>query len=152
MMPLRDIRSKGYDQILWLDGISFNRIQEIGTMNVFFVIDGTVLTVPTTEGTILEGVTRDSCITLLNDKGYSLEIRDVTVDELISAMKAGRLEDAFGVGTAATVAPIGEIGYRDQHYVLPDPEKRKISNWLKNELWGIRKGVIEDKFGWMLKV
>ncbi|MBC8172718.1 MAG: branched-chain amino acid aminotransferase [Chitinophagales bacterium] len=152
MMPLREIRSKGYDQILWLDGISFSRIQEIGTMNVFLVIDNVVLTVPTTEGTILEGITRDSCITLLKDRGYKLEIRDITVEEIISALKSGRMQDAFGAGTAATVAPIGEIGYKDQHYILPDADTREISNWLKNELWGIRKGLIEDKFGWMQKV
>ncbi len=152
MMPLKGIREKGYDQMLWIDGVSKNRLQEIGTMNVFVQIGDTVITTPTDEGTILEGVTRNSCIELLKEAGYKVEIRDVTIEELLSAHKTGILMDAFGTGTAATVAPIGTIGYLDQDYELPPVETRKISNWLKQEMWEIRKGIKEDRFGWMVPV
>jgi len=152
MMPLQAIREKGYDQMLWIDGITHNRLQEIGTMNIFIQIDDTIITIPTDEGTILKGITRDSCIELLQANGYKVEIRDVTIQELLDAQKTGRLVDAFGTGTAATIAPIGVIGYKDVAYELPLLENRKVSNWLKHEMWGIRKGVIEDKFGWMWPV
>jgi len=152
MMPLRTIREKGYDQMLWIDGVTHNRLQEIGTMNVFVQIGDAVITIPTDEGTILEGITRDSCIELLKEAGYPVEIRDVTIQELLNAHKAGILADAFGTGTAATVAPIGTIGYKDNNYELPPVETRKMSNWLKQEMWEIRKGVKEDRFGWMWEV
>ena len=86
------------------------------------------------------------------DAGYKIEIRDVTIEELLNAQRAGRLLDAFGTGTAATVAPIGVIGYKDVAYELPPVEGRKISNWLKQEMWEIRKGITKDKFGWMWDV
>ncbi len=152
MMPLMQIRKKGFDQMLWIDGVTHNRLQEIGTMNVFVQIDDTIITIPTEEGTILKGVTRDSCIQLLRDGGYKVEIRDITIQELLDAHRSGRLHDAFGTGTAATVAPIGVIGYHDKEYELPPVEDRKISNWLKHELWSIRKGLSEDRHGWLWEV
>lgn len=152
MMPLERIRKKGYDQMLWIDGVTHNRLQEIGTMNVFIQIDDTVITIPTEEGTILKGITRDSCIQLLIEGGFKVEIRDVTIQELLDAQKTGRLKDAFGTGTAATVAPIGVIGYKDEDYELPPLETRTTSTWLKNEMWSLRKGISEDKFGWMWPV
>ena len=152
MMPLQRIREKGYDQMLWIDGITHNRLQEIGTMNVFVQIDDTVITIPTDDGTILAGITRDSCLRLLEEKGIKTEIRDVTIEEMLQAHKEGRLKDAFGTGTAATIAPIAEIGYGDDNYILPPVSERKISAWLKEEMWKIRKGHTEDRFGWMWKV
>lgn len=149
MMPLKKIREAGYDQMLWIDGITRNRLQEIGTMNVFVQIGDTVITMPTEEGTILEGITRDSCIELLKEAGYKIEVRDVTIQELLAAHKTGILADAFGTGTAATIAPIGTIGYEGVDYELPPIETRKISAYLKQELWEIRKGIKEDRFGWM---
>lgn len=152
MKPLMEIRKKGYDQMLWIDGVTHNRLQEIGTMNVFVQIDDTVITIPTEEGTILKGVTRDSCLQLLRDAGHKVEVRDVTIQELLDAQRSGRLKDAFGTGTAATVAPIGVIGYQDVEYPLPPVEDRVVSNWLKKELWSIRKGLTEDRHGWMQPV
>ncbi len=152
MMPLMEARKRGFDQMLWIDGVTHNRLQEIGTMNVFVQIDDTIITIPTTEGTILKGVTRDSCIALLRDGGYKVEERDVTIQELIDAHRSGRLHDAFGTGTAATVAPIGVIGYKDEEYELPPVESRKASAWLKHELWAIRKGIATDRFDWMWEV
>ena len=115
-------------------------------------IDDTVITIPTEEGTILKGVTRDSCIDLLKEAGYKKEIRDVTIQELLDAHKTGRLHDAFGTGTAATIAPIGVIGYKDVAYELPPVEGRTVSNWLKHEMWAIRKGVVADRMHWMKAV
>ncbi|MFN0274200.1 MAG: branched-chain amino acid aminotransferase [Chitinophagales bacterium] len=152
MEGLKKIQAKGYHNILWTDGITHTRIQEIGTMNVFFQIGDSIITIPTEEGTILEGVTRDTCIELIKEKGWKLEVRDLTVDELIAAHKNGILKDAFGTGTAATIAPIGLIGYKEHDYELPPLEQREVSNWLKQEVWQIRKGLIEDRFGWMSKV
>jgi branched-chain amino acid aminotransferase len=152
MLPLKKIRQKGYDQMLWIDGVTHNRLQEIGTMNVFVQIGDVVLTTPTDDGTILEGVTRNSCLDLLNEAGIKTEVRHVTIEEILAAHKAGILNDAFGTGTAATIAPIGTIGYEGVDYELPPVELRKVSNWLKQELWEIRKGVKEDRFGWMLPV
>lgn len=152
MEGLKKIQAKGYHNILWTDGFTHTRIQEIGTMNVFFQIGDTIITIPTDEGTILEGVTRDTCIELLKEKGVKLEIRDLTVDELLQAHKQGQLLDAFGTGTAATIAPIGTIGYKEKDHVLPPVEGREISNWLKEEVWKIRKGFTDDRFGWMWKV
>lgn len=152
MMPLMHARKMGFDQMLWIDGVTHNRLQEIGTMNVFVQIDDTIITIPTTEGTILKGITRDSCLQLLRDNGFKVEERDVTIEELIDAHRSGRLHDAFGTGTAATVAPIGVIGYKDQEYVLPPVEDRKVSNWLKKELWSIRKGLRPDTYGWMQEI
>lgn len=152
MQPLAEVRAKGFDQILWLDGYEFNRLQEIGTMNVFLVIDGVVLTPSTEELTILKGITRDSCMTLLREKGYRVEERDITVPEVIQAAREGRLTDAFGTGTAATVAPIGVIGYKDEVFDLVPVEERPISVWLSNEMRNIRKGHIPDSHNWLYKL
>lgn len=152
MKPLQEVQELGYDQILWVDGVHFNKIQEIGTMNVFFVIDDVVITPPVEELTILPGITRDSCITLLQDNGYKVEERNITVEEIMDAFKNGTMQDAFGTGTAATIATIGEIGYKDSDYKLPDATKRKVSNWLADTMRGIRKGEISDKFNWMKEI
>jgi branched-chain amino acid aminotransferase len=152
MQPLLKAREEGYDQILWLDGYEFNRLQEIGTMNVFAVIDDVVLTPPLEEKTILPGITRDSCITLLREKGFKVEERDITVDEIVDAAREGRLTDAFGTGTAATVAPIGEIGYKGEHFQLPELDQRPVSVWLKDEMRNIRKGHSPDTHNWLYAV
>lgn len=152
MMPLKEVREKGYDQILWVDGVNFSRIQEIGTMNVFFVINNVVITPPTEELTILNGITRDSCITLLRDNDFIVEVRDITVEEIMNAIKSGKLDDAFGTGTAATIAPIGTIGYKEKEYELTAPETRHVSNWLGNTLKQIRKGDLPDAYNWMMAI
>ncbi|HPE98446.1 MAG: branched-chain amino acid aminotransferase [Chitinophagales bacterium] len=152
MQPLAEVREMGFDQILWLDGYEFNRLQEIGTMNVFVVIDDVVLTPSTEEKTILEGITRESCIILLREKGYQVEERDITVPELLNAAREGRLTDAFGTGTAATVAPIGEIGYKDEVFTLPPVDERPVSIWLANEMRNLRKGHIPDTHNWLFRL
>ena len=142
----------GYDQILWTDGFEHKYVQEIGTMNVFFVLGDKVVTPDLAQGTILEGVTRDSVITLLREKGVTVEERPISIDELEEAYKAGIFRETFGTGTAASVAPIAELTFHEDHMKLPPVEEWEIVNWLKAELSDIRYGRKEDTHGWILKV
>ncbi|MCS6991611.1 MAG: branched-chain amino acid aminotransferase [Chitinophagales bacterium] len=151
MLPLREALQHGYDQVLWLDGIEHRYIQEIGTMNVFFVIDDVVIT-PELDGTILEGVTRDSLIQLLKLKGLRIEERKVSIDEIIDAGERQRLQDAFGSGTAASVVAIAEIMHRGRQIPLPPVEERRWWKELKAELEGIKYGTRPDPFGWRVPV
>ncbi|MEZ5016274.1 MAG: branched-chain amino acid aminotransferase [Flavipsychrobacter sp.] len=151
MYPMTEVRKMGYDQILWMDGIEHKYVQEIGTMNVFFVLGDTVIT-PGLSDTILEGVTRDSVITLLKDKGYKVEERDLSIDEIKAAYERGELMEAFGTGTAASIAPIKDLTYMDTKMELPPIESWKISPLLKDELNDIRYGRAEDTHGWVYKI
>lgn len=152
LMPVSKAKQEGYDQILWLDGCHFEEVHEIGTMNVFFVIDGTVVTPSTEGGTILEGVTRDSVIQIFKAKGVPVEVRPLKIQEVIAAHDKGLLHDAFGAGTAATIAHISEIGYGKKHIILPDVKDRPMSNMVREELINIKRGRISDPFGWVTKV
>ncbi len=149
MMPVREIRKMGYDQILWLDGIHHRYLQEIGTMNVFVIIDGVIITPALDLGTILNGITRDSIIQLAENEGYVVQERDVSVEEIINAYHEGTLEDMFGTGTAAVVSHIGEFHYKGENYDLPPIETREISQKLKARLMAIKSGKAEDIFGWI---
>lgn len=151
MYPTMKIREMGYDQILWTDGYEHKYVQEIGTMNVFFVIGDKAIT-PNTGETILEGVTRDSVITLLREKGISVEERPISIDEIVQAYKDGQLKEAFGTGTAASIAPIAELTYKENHIVLPAVEDWAMTNWLKTELSDLRYGRKSDTHGWILHV
>jgi branched-chain amino acid aminotransferase len=152
MYPTMKIREKGYDQILWTDGFEHKYVQEIGTMNVFFVIGDTVITPDITHDTILAGVTRDSVITLLREKGVSVEERLITIDEIAVAHKAGLLKEAFGTGTAASIAPIYALTYHEEKMELPPIEQWEHANWLKKTLADIRYGRVADTHNWNLKV
>lgn len=150
--PVEDINKKGYQQILWLDGIKKKYLQEIGTMNIFIVIDGTVITPSLDEGTILPGVTRNCVIQLLKDWGIPIEERSISIDEVADAYNAGFLEDAFGAGTAATISPIKAIGYREDEFTLPPVEERAISQRLLKELTAIKNGEKATEHDWIYKV
>lgn len=152
LLPAEETAKKGYQQILWLDGIENKYLQEIGTMNIFVVINGKVYTPSLDEGTILGGVTRDSVITLLKYWNIPLEIRRISIDEVLEAYNNGSLEEAFGAGTAATISPIVSIGYNDIEMKLPPLENRVISNKLKAELQLIKDGKTDDKFNWIYNV
>jgi branched-chain amino acid aminotransferase len=149
MMPLREVQKMGYDQLLWLDGVHHKYIQEIGTMNIFFVIDGVIVTPDLEQGTILAGITRDSLIKLAREEGYKVEERPVSVDEILEAHNKGLLTDMFGAGTAAVLSHIGTVHFRGKDYELPAAVERNISNTLKEQLIGIKSGKIADKFGWL---
>ncbi len=151
LLPAKLAQEKGFDQVMWLDAHEFKNVQEVGTMNIFFVIDGTVVT-PPTGGTILKGITRDSIITILKDKGFDIDIRPVTVDELIEAHRGGKLEEAFGSGTAAVVAHVSKIGIGDEVLDLPPVEERRIGELAKKTINDLRAGLIPDPYGWIVEV
>ena len=142
---------KGYSQVLWLDGVERKYIEEVGAMNVMFKIAGKVKT-PKLIGSVLPGITRKSCIELMKSEGQDVEETFITVDEVIDALKAGTLEEAWGCGTAAVVSPIGLLSYEGTDYVINNGEIGELTQHLYDELTGIQWGEKEDKFDWTLKV
>ena len=151
MLATAEAKKKGYDQVLWMDAIEHKYVQEIGTMNVFFIIGNTAITPNLDQGTILDGVTRASSIVLLKEMGFTVEERPLSIDDIIDAYKAGILYEVFGTGTAATISMIKELRYKD--FVMQfDVEKWKTAPMLKKWLTDIREGRREDKYGWMWKV
>ena len=139
----------GYAQVLWLDGIEHKYIDEVGAMNVFFVIDGEVITPALDKGNILPGVTRDSCIQWLKKNGYKVTERPLSIDEVLAAAKEGRLNEAFGSGTAAVISPIGELFDGKDHTVINGGEIGPIAQALYDNLTGIQWGRVADDFGWV---
>ena len=138
---------KGFSQVLWLDGVERKYIEEVGSMNVLFKIGGKIVT-PELNGSILPGITRKSCLQILRDKGYTVEERKISVDELISAAKDGSLEEAFGSGTAAVVSPIGTLSFQGQRYTISGGQIGPVAQDLYDTLTGIQWGRIEDPYGW----
>jgi branched-chain amino acid aminotransferase len=136
---------------LWLDGVEKKYIEEVGTMNVMFKIDGTVVT-PALEGSILAGVTRDSVLTVLRHWGVPVEERRITIDEIYAAHARGRLEEAFGTGTAAVISPIGELNWDGRIITLNNGEIGEISHRLYDTITGIQYGEVKDPFGWLVEV
>jgi branched-chain amino acid aminotransferase len=151
MLATAEAKKKGYDQVLWTDAFEHKYVQEIGTMNVFFIIGKTAVTPGLTQGTILDGVTRQSSITLLQEMGFKVEERPLGIDDIIDAYKAGLLYEVFGTGTAATISMIKELRYKD--FVMQfDVENWKTAPTLKKWLTDIRESRREDKYNWMWKV
>ena len=148
LYPAKLAQEKGYHQLIWTDGKEHKYVEESGTMNVMFVFDNTLVT-PSLGDSILRGITRDSVLALAKHWGVKVEERRVSVAEVVDGLKSGRLTEAFGAGTAATIAHIELIGYEEKNYYLPPVEKRKFSNRVLQELDGIKRGLIEDSFGWM---
>ena len=138
----------GYAQVLWLDGVERKYIDEVGTMNVFFVIDNKIIT-PNLEGTILPGVTRDSVLCLLRDWGYDVEERRVALSEILEAAENGKLNEAFGTGTAAVISPVGELNNNGDIITVNNNEIGPIAKKLYDTITGIQYGRLEDKFGWV---
>lgn len=151
LLPAKKANERGFDQIMWLDAKDFRYIQEVGTMNIFFVIDDTVIT-PATDGAILKGITRDSVLRILRDKGLKVEERPVSIDEVMAADENGRLQEVFGTGTAAVVSNVSEIGYKNKIIQLPPIEQHHIAHMVKAEINGIRSGKLPDPYGWMVPV
>ena len=142
---------QNYTQVLWLDGVKRKYIEEVGTMNVFFVIGNEIIT-PALEGSILPGVTRMSAIELLKSMGYNVSERKISIDEIEMAYDSGRLKEAFGTGTAAVVSPIGELKYGDKVMNINNGKIGTISQLLYDNLTDIQWGKSEDKFGWTVEV
>lgn len=141
----------GYTQVLWLDGVHREYVEEVGTMNVMFKIDGKVVT-PPLEGSVLPGITRDSIIHVLKDWGYEVEERRLSIHELMEAARTGHLEEAWGTGTAAVISPIGELNYRGEVVTVSDFKTGELTQKLYDFLTGIQWGKIEDPYGWTVEV
>lgn len=152
MLPAHEVKKMGYDQILWTDAVEHKYVQEIGTMNVFFIVDGKVLTPDLNSGTILAGVTRRSIIQLLKDNNIPVEERAISIDELVEAQKAGKLQEAFGSGTAASMSFIADLTYQEETLHLPNVSDWKIAPMIKKQLDDIRYGHAEDNHGWLFRV
>ena len=140
--------SHGYTQVLWLDGVHRKYVEEVGTMNVMFLINDTVVTAPL-EGSVLPGVTRDSIIHILKDWGYKVEERELSIDELMEAGHNGELKEAFGTGTAAVISPVGQLYYKGEEIVINDFKTGELTQKLYDTLTGIQWGRLEDKYGWV---
>lgn len=151
MYPMMLAKQKGYDQVLWTDGFTHEYLEEIGTMNVFFVIDGEVHT-PELDGTILDGITRNSIITLLRDSGLSVSERKINIHEILAAHANGTLQEAFGAGTAATVTHIAGIGYKDKHIELTHANNRPVSELARQQLVDIKRGIARDPYNWVVRL
>jgi branched-chain amino acid aminotransferase len=152
LFPAKQGQLKGFHQLVWTDGKEHKYIEESGTMNIVFVIDGVLITPSEDADTILRGVTKRSVLEIAEKWGVPIEERKVSVEEIITAAKNSTLQDAFGAGTAATIASIAKIGYRDEVLELPPLETREISKKIKNYLDDIKSGKTDDVFGWCLKV
>jgi len=141
----------GFSQVLWLDGVERKYIEEVGAMNVFFVIDGEVVT-PSLQGSILPGITRKSVIEILKHWGVPVSERRLSVEELAKAYDEGRFTEMFGSGTAAVISPVGLLRYGDKDMVLSDGKIGELSQKLYDELTGIQWGKRPDPLGWIVKV
>jgi branched-chain amino acid aminotransferase len=152
LYPAKQGQLKGYHQLLWTDAKTHEYIEESGTMNIVFVIDGKVISPSEDDDTILRGVTKRSVIDLAKLWGYEVEERKISVAEVVKAHQEGRLTEAFGAGTAATIAHVAKIGYRDTDLVLPSIESRTFSLRVHKYLDDVKAGKVEDPFSWNLTV
>ena len=151
LYPVSLAQEKGYDQVLWTDAIEHKFVEEVGMMNVMFVIDGKVITPSVERGTVLKGVTRNSAIILLRDMGYEVEERNLAIKEIVEAHKKGLFQEVFGVGTAAVVSYISKLAHED--YVMDfDVAALKVAPALKKRLNDLRMGNIPDNHGWLTKL
>jgi branched-chain amino acid aminotransferase len=151
MYPTHLAKEIGYDQVLWTDAYEHKYLQEVGMMNVFFIIGNQAVTPSLEEGTILAGITRMSALTLLTEMGLEVVEKKISIDELMAAYKAGQLREVFGAGTAATISLIKELRYKDESMFF-DTASWKVAPELKKRLNDIRQGKTADTYGWMLPV
>jgi branched-chain amino acid aminotransferase len=148
LMAAQEAKKKGYDQVLWLDGRERRYIEEVGAMNMFFAYGKKIVTAPLT-GSILSGVTRDSVLKLAPTLGYQVEERQIDVNELMSDIRAGKVTEAFGSGTAAVITPVGKLCYMDECLQLTGGKVGEITQKLYDTLTGIQTGKLDDRFGWV---
>ena len=143
--------AKGYDQALWLDGKEHKYVEEVGSMNIFFVIGDEVVT-PALVGSILPGITRNSCIQVLKKYGYNVSERRISMDEIVKAYEDGTLKESFGSGTAAVISPVGVIGYRGKDMIVGGGKMGEITAFLYDKITGIQQEKYPDEFGWVTEV
>lgn len=151
LLASQKAHEKNCSQVMWLDAKEKKYIEEVGTMNQFFVINNEIVT-PKLSGTILQGITRKSVITLGQELGYTVKERAITIDELIEGINTGAVSEAFGTGTAASIAPVGQILYKGQMYVINNNKVGEITKKLYSKLTGIQYGRIEDPYDWNVPV
>ena len=143
--------AQGYDQVLWLDGVEQKYVEEVGSMNIFFVENGKLVT-PELNGSILPGITRETVIELAQNLGYEVEERKVSIDELIEAHNKGELTEVFGTGTAAVISPVGQLKYGEKEIVINNNETGEITQNLYDHYTGIQSGKLNDPQGWRVVV
>ena len=148
LYPAKMAQQEGYHQLVWTDAKEHKYIEESGTMNIVFQINDTLITPSEEQDTILRGITKRSILELASSWGIAVEERKVSVEEVIQALRDGTMQDAFGAGTAATLAQIDIIGYKDEVFKLPAMENRTLSNRIKEHLDALKIGKVEDTFGW----
>jgi branched-chain amino acid aminotransferase len=146
-----EAKKKGFDQVLWLDGIERRYIEEVGAMNMFFAYGDRVVTAPL-EGSILNGVTRNSVISLAGELGFTVEERKVDIDTLMADIRSGKITEAFGSGTAAVITPVGDLCYKEQNLSIGNGGVGSLTQKLYDTLTGIQTGQIPDRFGWVRKL
>ncbi len=151
LMAAEEAKKKGFTQVLWLDAAEHTYVEEVGTMNMFFVIGDEVITAPLT-GSILPGITRKSVIRLVSDWGHKLSERRLSIHDVLAAVENGSLKEAFGTGTAAVISPVGKITYKDRGYLVGDGVMGKLSKRLYDELIGLQYGDIPDTRGWVERI
>ena len=152
LYPAKKGQEEGFDQLIWTDGVEHKYIEESGTMNVVFEIDGVLVSPAEDSDTILRGITKRSVVQVANHFNIPFEERKITVEEVVNALKENRLTDAFGAGTAATIAPIAKIGFRGELFEIPADSPRTNSTKIKNFLNDLKAGKEEDVFNWLVKV
>ena len=146
-----EAHEQDYEQVLWLDGVEQKYIEEVGSMNIFFVIDGEVIT-PELTGSVLPGITRKSALEVCRSKGIKATERRITIEEVAKAYDEGKLDEVFGTGTAAVISPVGHLKWGDKIMTINNNEIGPISQMLYDTMTGIQWGKIEDTFGWTVKI
>jgi branched-chain amino acid aminotransferase len=146
-----EAHKEGYSQVLWLDGVEQKYIEEVGAMNIFFVIDGKVVT-PMLQGSILPGITRKSAIEVCKSKGLEVEERRITIQEIADAYDNGKLDEVFGTGTAAVISPVGHLKWNDKVMEINGNKIGKISQMLYDTMTGIQWGKVKDEFNWIFPI
>ncbi|MBC7474549.1 MAG: branched-chain amino acid aminotransferase [Candidatus Sericytochromatia bacterium] len=147
LLPAQEAKEKGFTQVIWLDGIERKYIDEIGTTNIFFLIDNQLIT-PPLDGAILEGITRDSVITVAKDWGIEVIERRISIDEVFEMNQQNRLKDIFGTGTAAVISPVGKIEHLGKEIIINNGKIGDLSQKMYDEITAIQYGEKEDKFNW----
>ncbi len=151
IMAAVEAQQQGYTQVLWLDAIERKYIEEVGTMNIFFLIDDELIT-PPLSGSILPGITRDSVLRLTKDWGLKVSEKRITIDEVLDANEKGHLQEIFGTGTAAVISPVGELNYKGQVCTINNGKTGALAQKLFDELQAIQNGYIQDPYGWVVEV
>ncbi|MGY5871233.1 MAG: branched-chain amino acid aminotransferase [Candidatus Thorarchaeota archaeon] len=141
----------GYSQVLWMDALDRKYLEEVGTMNIFVKFDDELVT-PPLSGSILSGITRDSVLTLTRDMGLNVNERQISIDEVIEGIASGKVVEMFGCGTAAIIAPVGALWYKDNNYTVSDGKTGELTQHLFDELTGIQSGEREDPYDWVVEV